>query len=101
VILFDEGAQADLERIFEFNAERDPTAALDHIERIMEAVLILDRHPEIGRRVSGEPPLRELVISHGSSGYVALYDHLRVQGIVRVLAIRHQREAGYRGGAAD
>jgi plasmid stabilization system protein ParE len=96
VILFDEGAQADLERIFEFNFERDPTVALQHVEKIMEAVLILDRHPEIGRRVAGEPPLRELVISHGSSGYIALYDHSRVQGIVRVVAIRHQREAGYR-----
>lgn len=96
MILFDEGAQADLERIFEFNFERDPRSAIQHVEKIMEAVLILDRHPEIGRRVAGVPPLRELVISHGSSGYVALYDHSRVEEVVRVVAIRHQREAGYR-----
>jgi plasmid stabilization system protein ParE len=96
VILFDEGAQADLECILEFNFERDPAIALQHVEKIMEAVLILDRHPEIGHRVAGEPLLRELVISHGSSGYIALYDHSRVRGIVRVVAIRHQREAGYR-----
>lgn len=96
MILFDEGAQADLERIFEFNFERDPAVALQHIEKIIEAVLILDRHPGIGRRVPGEPPLRELVISYGNSGYIALYDHSRAQGIVRVVAIRHQREAGYR-----
>ena len=96
MILFDEGAQADLERIFEFNFERDPRSALQHVEKIMEAVLILDRHPEIGRRVAGVPPLRELVISHGSSGYVALYDHSRIEEVVRVVAIRHQREAGYR-----
>ena len=97
MILFDEGAQADLERILVFAVERDAASALQHVERIMEAVLILDRHPEIGRRVGGEPPLRELVISHGSSGYVALYDYPRAQGTVRILAIRHQREAGYRG----
>jgi plasmid stabilization system protein ParE len=96
VILFDEGAQADLERIFEFNFERDPRSALQYVEKIMDAVLILDRHPEIGRRVAGVLPLRELVISHGSSGYVALYEHSRVEEIVRVVAIRHQREAGYR-----
>ncbi len=96
MILFDEGAQADLERIFEFNFERDPAVALQHVEKIMEAVLILDRHPGIGRRVPGEPPLRELVISYGNSGYIALYDHSRVPEIVRVVAIRHQREAGYR-----
>lgn len=98
MILFDEGAQADLERIFEFDFERDPATALRHVEKIMEAVLILDRHPEIGRRVEGEPPLRELVISHGSTGYIALYEHSPLEGIVRVAAIRHQREAGYRGG---
>ena len=96
MILFDEGAQADLERIFELNFERDPAIALQHVEKIMEAVLILDRHPGIGRRVPGEPPLRELVISYGNSGYIALYDHSRVQGIIRIVAIRHQREAGYR-----
>jgi plasmid stabilization system protein ParE len=96
VILFDEGALEDLERVFEFNFEREPAMALQHVEKIMEAVLILGRHPGIGRRVAGEPPLRELVISHGNSGYIALYDHSRVQGVVRVVAIRHQREAGYR-----
>lgn len=98
MILFDEGARADLERIFEFGFERDPATALEHVERIMEAVLILDRHPDVGRRVEGEPPLRELVISHGSTGYIALYDHSLLEGIVRVVTIRHQREAGYRGG---
>lgn len=98
MIVFDEQAQADLERIFEFNFERDLASALQHIERIMEAVLILDRHPEIGRRAAGAPPLRELVISHGSTGYIALYYHSRAEGIVRVVAVRHQREAGYRGG---
>jgi plasmid stabilization system protein ParE len=37
--------------------------------------------------------VRELVISHGRDGYVALY---RVRaGTVVVLAVRHQREAGY------
>ena len=97
MIVFDEEAQVDLERIFDFNFERDPASALQHVERIMEAVLILERHPEIGRRAAGAPPLRELVISHGNTGYIALYNHSRLEGIVRVVALRHQREAGYRG----
>jgi plasmid stabilization system protein ParE len=96
VIVFDGGALADLERILEFNARRDPASALEHLQRIREAVLILGSHPEIGRSVPGSP-LRELVISHGNSGYVALYEPSRVQNVVRVVAIRHQREAGYRG----
>jgi plasmid stabilization system protein ParE len=41
--------------------------------------------------------MRELVISHGESGYVALYEHAPAEDLVRIVAIRHQREAGYRG----
>jgi plasmid stabilization system protein ParE len=96
VIVFEEEALADLERILEFNAGRDPATALEHLQRIREGVSILGGHPEIGRTVAGSP-LRELVISHGSSGYIALYEYARVQNVVRVVAIRHQREAGYRG----
>ncbi len=96
MIEFDEGALADLERILEFNIGRDPGTALDHLQRIREGVRILAGHPEIGRRLAGSP-LRELVISHGSSGYIALYEHSRVQNVVRVVAVRHQRESGYQG----
>jgi addiction module RelE/StbE family toxin len=96
VIVFDEQALADLERIFEFNFERDPATALDHIDKIRSAVLILDMHPRIGRLLGGGSTLRELIISHGKSGYVALYEHSEVAKRVRIIAIRHQREAGYR-----
>jgi len=88
-----EGAVADLERIFEFIAQGDPGAALAAVRSIREAVRILARHPLIGRRVNGDR--RELVISYGKSGYVALYRWFRAEDTVMVLAIRHQREAGY------
>jgi len=39
--------------------------------------------------------MRELVISHGRTGYVALYDWLEAVDTVVILALRHQREAGY------
>jgi hypothetical protein len=39
--------------------------------------------------------MRELVVSYGKTGFVALYDFLPEHEIVRVLAPRHQREAGY------
>ncbi len=94
MIIFAGEALADLERIFEFNFARDPATAFDHIEKVRSAVLILQTHPEIGRPVPGSP-LRELVISHGKSGYVALYEHSAGEGLLRVVAIRHQREAGY------
>jgi plasmid stabilization system protein ParE len=97
VIVFDEGALGDLERIFEFNFQRDPPTALDHIRRIREAVLMLEGHPEIGRIRERGSALRELVISHGHSGYIALYEYSEAEKLIRVLAIRHQREAGYHG----
>jgi addiction module RelE/StbE family toxin len=96
VIVFDEDALTDLERIFEFNFERDPATALDHIDKIRTAVLILDAHPRIGRPLSGGSTLRELIISHGRSGYIALYEYSEVAKLIRIVAIRHQREAGYR-----
>ena len=97
MIVFAGEALADLERIFEFNFARDPGTARDHIRGIREGVSILDNHPGIGRAVAGSP-LRELVISHGASGYVALYQHSPSEAIVRIAAVRHQRESGYSGG---
>jgi hypothetical protein len=39
----------------------------------------------------------ELIISHGKSGYLALYEYSAGEGLIRVVAVRHQREAGFRG----
>ena len=47
----------------------------------------------IGRKVDDR--YRELVISHGRSGYLALYRYDPSEDLVLVLAIRHQREQGY------
>jgi plasmid stabilization system protein ParE len=97
VIVFDDGALDDLERILDFVMERDPLAALEHIDRIRSAILVLDHHPEIGRPLGRSSTLRELIISQGKTGYVALYEYVKAIQLVRVVAVRHQREAGYRG----
>lgn len=86
-------ALADLERLTDFLIGIDPKAAFETVGLIEEAVGLLARHPLIGRSV--EFPLRELVISRGRTGYVALYSFEVVQDAVLILAIRHQREAGY------
>jgi plasmid stabilization system protein ParE len=93
-VAFSARALADLERLFDFLAEHDPAAAKRAAQAIVDTARILRDHPLIGRPVRGE--IRELVISSGRTGYVALY-RLR-SGIARVdiLTIRHQREAGYR-----
>lgn len=86
-------ALANLERAFEFLAQHDPDAAAGAAAAIQEVVTVLARHLLLGR--PAESGLRELVISYGSTGYVALYRfHPRRNG-VRVLALRHQRELDY------
>ena len=86
-------AVRDLERLQEFLAEHDPEAALAAAGAIVEAVSVLQRHPLIGR--PAEAGMRELVIARGRTGYVALYDWLEAADTVVILALRHQREAGY------
>jgi len=86
-------ALADLERLTDFLIGIDPTAAAETVGLMAEAVELLIRHPLVGRPV--EHPLRELVISRGRTGYVALYSFEEDQDAVLILAIRHQREAGY------
>ena len=89
-LTYSEKALRDLERLTEFLAQSDPVAAAETVELIEEAVSVLRRHPMIGRMV--EAGLRELVISRGRSGYVALYSIEEDQGAVLILALRHQRE---------
>ena len=96
---YSEGALADLERLTGFLIDNDPVAAAETLELIEEAVNLLIRHPLVGRPVEYE--LRELVISRGSTGYLALYSLEEDQDAVLILAIRHQREAGYLEQDAD
>jgi len=74
------------------NAE-NPAATLAAVDAIQSAVENLRAHPLVGRRIEGD--LRELVISFGATGYIALYRFVVQQNEVRVLALRHQREIGY------
>jgi plasmid stabilization system protein ParE len=92
-VVYSGPALTDLERLFEFIVRHDPPAAMVAADSIQEAVNALANHPLIGRIV--EHDLRELVISYGKSGYVALYRFVPAQNQIRILAIRHQRELDY------
>lgn len=94
-IIYSPEALGDLDRIIEHLLETSPGTAGATLTRIRQALGILADHALIGRKVDGER--RELVISRGASGYLALYRFDPDHGVVRVLRIRHQREAGYRG----
>ena len=91
-IVYSRRAADDLIRLTDFLIESDPLAAAETVAVIEDAVMILERHPLIGRKL--DERMRELVISRGRSGYVALYTFLPHVDTVLVLAIRHQREAG-------
>ena len=86
-------ALADLERIAAFGAPDSPERAGVVIERILRALEMLQEHPLLGREV--ESGLRELVISRAKTGYVALYRFDEARDGILVLAVRHQREAGW------
>jgi plasmid stabilization system protein ParE len=94
-LVYAEQALTDLERLSDFLLQADPQAAQDTAILIFDALEILLQHPEIGRKVHfGQ---RELVISRGRTGYLALYRFLPHIDRILVLAIRHQRESGYKG----
>ena len=92
-LIYSGQALIDLERLSDFLLGTDPLAATETIGLIEEAVTVLKRHPLIGRPV--EFDLRELVISRGRTGYVALYSFEEEHDAILILSIRHQREAGY------
>ena len=92
-VVYSARSLAHIQRAFQFLREKNPAAAQDAALAIQSAVDNLTAHPLIGHRIEGE--LRELVISYGQTGYVALYRFVVSQNEVRILAIRHQRELGF------
>lgn len=92
-LVFAPRALADLERLSDFLAEVDPAAAAATIGILIDGLSILKQHPLMGR--FAEAGLRELVISRGRSGYVALYRYDVESDTALVMAVRHQREGGY------
>jgi plasmid stabilization system protein ParE len=87
-------ALRDVERLYHFLAEKNRDAARRAARSIREGMTILADQPGVGRPVEDlDPEFREWFITFGDSGYVSLY---RFDGETAVvLAVRHQREAGY------
>jgi plasmid stabilization system protein ParE len=92
-VVYSAYAVENIERVMRFLREENPEVAVASAAAIRSAVENLASHPLIGRRVEGD--LRELVISYGATGYIALYRFDIQHDRVRVLALRHQREVGY------
>jgi plasmid stabilization system protein ParE len=94
-LIVTQGAAEGLERCRQFLAAKSKEAARRASQAIYRQFQHLETAPDIGRPLPDAPELRELVISFGDSGYVALYRHDPTQDGVLILAFRHQKEAGY------
>ncbi len=92
-VVYSERALRHVEAAVVFVAEQDLSAAQRAAGAIRSAVMMLAEHPYLGRRVDGE--IRELIISFGRTGHVALYRVVDPSTEIRVLAVRHQREIDY------
>jgi plasmid stabilization system protein ParE len=85
----------DFDRILDHLAAHEVEHAASRIAAIVAAFDVLETSPEIGR--PADAGMRELVIGRASRGYVALYRYVAELDTVFVLAVRSQREAGFRG----
>ena len=98
---FSPAAEADLLRLFDFLLLRELNSAtgdLDLPERALKAIqagiALLQVSPFACRKVGASPFVRELVITFGSTGYVALYEIVDERSVI-IGAVRHQREDDY------
>lgn len=95
-VRYTRAARDDLKRLYGFLLERDVAAAGRALTAIDKAVELLQLFPFTCRKADPDNPwLRELLVSFGRSGYVALYE-IEDERTVTILAVRHQREDDYR-----
>lgn len=94
-VIYTEKAIMDVKRLYRFLAEESKPSAENAVEKIYTAIDDLELFPFIGREVDTMPEgFRELIIKFGRSGYVVLYRYW--QGDVVIVALRHQKEAGFK-----
>lgn len=91
-------AEAGLDRLFDFVLERELERDCGDLSQAEQAVAAiragfdtLKASPFTCRKVGQSPFLRELIISFGRTGYVALVE-IESATDVLVLAVRHQVE---------
>jgi plasmid stabilization system protein ParE len=84
----------DLERIADHLEDHEIANIASRIDEILQSINVLKFNPFIGRPATKGQ--RELIIGTGVRGYVALYRYVSEIDTIFVLAIRAQREAGFR-----
>lgn len=93
-------AEQDLLRLFDFLIERELSRGGDlsladrALAAIRDGLRVLEFTPYTCRKVGANPFLRELIISFGATGYVALFEIVDAKNVV-IAAVRHQRADDY------
>jgi plasmid stabilization system protein ParE len=93
-LIWSEPALANIQRLYRFLAGKNLAAAQRAVKAIRDGVKILAQHPQVGRVVDDmDEAFRDWPVDFGDSGYVVRY---RFDGkLVTILAVRHQKEAGF------
>lgn len=96
-VIYTPSAVRDLERVRAFLKEKDPKAAARAGQTILNSMNDIARAPSMGLPIEQMPQeFRDWIISFGRTGYVVRY---RISGDkIVVLAVRHQKEAGFKQG---
>jgi plasmid stabilization system protein ParE len=94
-VRFTKAAREDIKRLYAFLLAQDKAAAERALTTIEQAMQLLNTFPFTCRKAQADNPfLRELEISFGNNGYVALFE-IEENAIVTIIAVRHQREDDY------
>ncbi|WP_342705768.1 type II toxin-antitoxin system RelE/ParE family toxin [Burkholderia arboris] len=94
-VRYTRAAREDLVRMYRYLLERDVDAAARAADAIEHGIAMLRMFPFTCRKIDdGNPFLRELIVSFGTSGYVLLFE-IEAAEQVTILAVRHQREDDY------
>ncbi len=94
-VRYTRSAKNDIKRLYRFLLEYDIEVARRALKEIEKSIEFLRNSPFACRKaVIDNPFLREILISFGASGYVALFEIENAE-VVTILAIRHQREQDY------
>lgn len=93
-LVWSPSALRGIQRAYRFLAEKDKGAAKAAAGAIRKQAALLKTFPGAGRPVDDlDPEHRELLIPFGVTGYVLVYEIYAER--ILVLAVRHQKEAGY------
>ena len=92
---YTKGAREDIKLLYQFLVDQDINATKSALSAIGKITEFLQNFPFSCRKADEQNPfLREVIITFGSSGYVALFE-IENNETVTILAVRYQREDDY------